>query len=106
MPGPLSISRHHAQGSRTITGHLAGTREEWLAARLELLEAEKELTRRGTARRGDELARRRQALPWVRVDREYRFETDEGNASLADSFQGGTDAPTFSRDRPGLRAGP
>jgi predicted dithiol-disulfide oxidoreductase (DUF899 family) len=82
-----------------MTGHLAGTREEWLAARLELLEAEKELTRRGAARR-------RQALPWVRVDREYRFETDEGNASLADRFQGGTDAPTCSRDRPGLRAGP
>jgi predicted dithiol-disulfide oxidoreductase (DUF899 family) len=60
-----------------------GTREEWLAARLELLEAEKELTRRS-----DELARRRQELPWVRIDREYRFETDEGSASLADLFRG------------------
>jgi predicted dithiol-disulfide oxidoreductase (DUF899 family) len=60
-----------------------GTREEWLAARLELLEAEKELTRRG-----DELARRRQELPWVRVDKAYRFETDEGSASLADLFRG------------------
>jgi predicted dithiol-disulfide oxidoreductase (DUF899 family) len=62
---------------------MTGTREEWLAARLDLLQAEKELTRRS-----DELARRRQALPWVRVDKEYRFETDEGNASLADLFRG------------------
>jgi predicted dithiol-disulfide oxidoreductase (DUF899 family) len=60
-----------------------GTREEWLAARLELLKAEKELTRRS-----DELARRRQELPWVRVDKEYRFETDEGSAALADLFRG------------------
>ena len=60
-----------------------GTRKEWLAARLELLEAEKELTRRS-----DELARRRQETPWVRIDKEYRFETDEGSASLADLFQG------------------
>jgi len=62
---------------------MTGTRKEWLAARLELLEAEKELTRRS-----DELARRRQELPWVRVDKEYRFETDEGSASLADLFRG------------------
>ncbi len=61
----------------------SGTRNEWLAARLELLEAEKELTRRS-----DELARRRQALPWVRIDQAYRFETDEGRASLADLFRG------------------
>src|ERR1700758_577179 len=60
-----------------------GTREEWLAARRELLKAEKEHTRRG-----DELARRRQELPWVRIDKEYRFETDERSASLADLFQG------------------
>ena len=66
-----------------MAGHTIGTREEWLAARLELLEAEKELTRRG-----DELARRRQQLPWVRVDKGYRFETDEGSASLADLFRG------------------
>jgi predicted dithiol-disulfide oxidoreductase (DUF899 family) len=66
-----------------MTTHTTGTREEWLAARLELLEAEKELTRRS-----DELARRRQELPWVRVDKEYRFETDEGSASLADLFRG------------------
>jgi predicted dithiol-disulfide oxidoreductase (DUF899 family) len=66
-----------------MTNHTAGTREEWLAARLELLEAEKELTRRS-----DELARRRQELPWVRIEKEYRFETDEGTASLADLFDG------------------
>jgi predicted dithiol-disulfide oxidoreductase (DUF899 family) len=62
---------------------MTGTREEWLAARLELLEAEKELTRRS-----DELARRRQALPWVRVEKDYKFETDEGSATLKDLFQG------------------
>src|ERR1700682_3399068 len=66
----------------TMTDHKTGTREEWLAARLELLEAEKALTRRS-----DELARRRQELPWVRIDKEYRFETDEGNASLTDFFK-------------------
>jgi predicted dithiol-disulfide oxidoreductase (DUF899 family) len=66
-----------------MTKHMTGTREEWLAARLELLEAEKELTRRG-----DELARRRRELPWVRIDKKYRFETDEGGASLADLFRG------------------
>ena len=60
-----------------------GTREEWLAARLELLQAEKDLTRRS-----DEVARQRQELPWVRIDKEYRFETDEGEASLADLFRG------------------
>ena len=59
------------------------TREEWLAARLVLLEAEKEHTRRG-----DELVERRQALPWVRVDKRYQFETEKGSASLADLFQG------------------
>jgi predicted dithiol-disulfide oxidoreductase (DUF899 family) len=67
-----------------MTKHMTGTREEWLAARLGLLKEEKELTRRS-----DELARRRQQeLPWVRVDKEYRFETDEGSASLADLFRG------------------
>ena len=66
-----------------MTTHMTGTREEWLAARLELLEAEKELTRRS-----DELARRRQELPWVRVEKEHRFQTDEGSASLADLFRG------------------
>jgi predicted dithiol-disulfide oxidoreductase (DUF899 family) len=66
-----------------MTTHRTGTREEWLAARLGLLEAEKQLTRRS-----DELARRRQELPWVRVDNEYRFETDEGSASLAAFSEG------------------
>ncbi len=66
-----------------MTTHKIGTREEWLAARLELLEAEKALTQQS-----DELARRRQELPWVRIDKEYRFETDEGTASLADLFGG------------------
>ena len=66
-----------------MTAPNIGTRETWLAARLALLEAEKELTRRS-----DELARQRQALPWVPVDKPYRFETDEGDATLADLFQG------------------
>jgi predicted dithiol-disulfide oxidoreductase (DUF899 family) len=66
-----------------MTNHKIGTREEWLAARLKLLEAEKALTRRG-----DELSQLRRELPWVRVDKEYRFETDEGKASLADLFGG------------------
>lgn len=66
-----------------MTQHKVGTREEWLAARLELLEAEKEHTRRS-----DELARRRRALPWVRIDKDYRFETEDGPASLSDLFRG------------------
>jgi predicted dithiol-disulfide oxidoreductase (DUF899 family) len=66
-----------------IADHKTGTREEWLAARLKLLQAEKELTRRS-----DELARQRQKLPWVRIDKEYRFETDEGPGSLGDLFKG------------------
>src|SRR5215813_7056678 len=66
-----------------MTTHKIGTREAWLAARRALLKGEKELTRRG-----DELAQRRQELPWVRVDKAYRFETDQGSVSLADLFQG------------------
>jgi predicted dithiol-disulfide oxidoreductase (DUF899 family) len=66
-----------------MADHRTGTREEWLAARLELLEAEKALTRRS-----DELARRRRELPWLRIEKEYRFETDQGPASLADLFAG------------------
>ena len=66
-----------------MTMHMTGTREEWLAARLGLLGAEKELTRRS-----DELARQRQALTWVKVDKAYRFDTDEGNVSLVDLFSG------------------
>ena len=66
-----------------MTKHTTGTRKDWLAARLDLLAAEKDLTRRS-----DELARRRQELPWVRIDKAYRFETDEESASLADLFRG------------------
>jgi len=66
-----------------MTSHAIVTREEWLAARRELLAAEKEHTRRG-----DELARRRQELPWVPIDKGYRFDTDDGSASLADLFRG------------------
>lgn len=63
--------------------HKTGTREEWLAARLELLQEEKAMTRRS-----DELAQQRQDLPWVRIDKDYRFETEAGSASLKDLFQG------------------
>ena len=66
-----------------MTTHRTGTRKEWLAERLELLKAEKELTHRS-----DEVARRRQELPWVRIEKEYQFETDDGTASLADLFRG------------------
>ena len=66
-----------------MTTHTTGTRKEWLAKRIDLLAAEKDLTRRS-----DEVARRRQDLPWVRIDKEYRFETDSGTATLRDLFQG------------------
>jgi predicted dithiol-disulfide oxidoreductase (DUF899 family) len=66
-----------------MTDHAVGTRDEWLAARLELLDAEK-----AHVRRSDELAEQRRALPWVRIDKEYRFDTDDGTATLADLFRG------------------
>ena len=66
-----------------MTSHKTASRDEWLAARMDLLVAEKELTRRS-----DEVARQRQELPWVRVDKDYVFDTDEGTASLADLFRG------------------
>jgi predicted dithiol-disulfide oxidoreductase (DUF899 family) len=66
-----------------MTTHAIGTREDWMAARVELLDEEKELTRRS-----DALALKRQELPWVRVDKAYRFDTDAGTASLADLFRG------------------
>jgi predicted dithiol-disulfide oxidoreductase (DUF899 family) len=66
-----------------MTKHMTGTRKDWLKARLELLEAEKDLTRRS-----DELARRRRELPWVRIGKEYQFETDQGKSSLVDLFKG------------------
>ena len=66
-----------------MTTHMTGTRKDWLAARLELLKAEKELTHRS-----DAVARQRQELPWVRIDKDYRFEIDDGAASLKDLFKG------------------
>ena len=66
-----------------MTKHITGTRDEWLAARVELLKEEKELTRQS-----DELAKRRQELPWVRVEDNYRFDTDEGVTDLAGLFKG------------------
>src|SRR5262245_66606940 len=73
----LSPPRPSCPGqTRAMTDHKTGTREEWLTARLELLDAEKELTRRS-----DELARRRQELPWYRIDKQYRFDTDQRPAS-------------------------
>ena len=66
-----------------MTKHTTGTHEEWLKARLRLLRDEKELTRKS-----DELARQRQELPWVRIDKDYRFDTDDGKASFADLFRG------------------
>ena len=66
-----------------MTTRMTGTHDAWLAARLELLAAEKALTRQS-----DEVARRRRELPWVRIDKAYRFETDAGGASLADLFKG------------------
>jgi predicted dithiol-disulfide oxidoreductase (DUF899 family) len=67
----------------TMTKHKTGTREQWMKARLELLDAEKELTRRS-----DEVAGRRQELPWVKIDKAYGFDTEEGRATLADLFRG------------------
>jgi predicted dithiol-disulfide oxidoreductase (DUF899 family) len=67
----------------TTASHPTATREEWLKERLDLLEAEKELTRAS-----DELARRRRELPWVRIEKDYEFDTDEGGASLRDLFRG------------------
>jgi predicted dithiol-disulfide oxidoreductase (DUF899 family) len=66
-----------------MTAHMTATRDEWLAARLALLEAEKALTQRS-----DEVAAQRQALPWVRIDKPYRFDTEEGSATLVDLFRG------------------
>ena len=66
-----------------MTTHVTATREKWLEARLDLLAAEKDLTRRS-----DEVARLRQRLPWVRVEKVYRFDTDEGSKMLKDLFDG------------------
>jgi predicted dithiol-disulfide oxidoreductase (DUF899 family) len=72
-----------AKKSSGVKGHKIASRKEWLKARIALLKEEKALTRRS-----DEVARKRQALPWVRIDKKYQFETDEGKASLADLFRG------------------
>jgi predicted dithiol-disulfide oxidoreductase (DUF899 family) len=66
-----------------MTKHKTATRDQWLAARLELLKAEKGLTRQS-----DQVAAQREALPWVRIDKDYRFETDEGSRALTDLFRG------------------
>ena len=66
-----------------MTNHRTGTRDEWLDARLDLLKAEKELTRLN-----DDIARQRRELPWVRIDKDYRFDTEDGEATLADLFHG------------------
>src|SRR6201982_3985424 len=76
-------SRKVRKETNTMTTHKTGTREDWLKARIELLQAEKELTHRS-----DEVARQRQDLPWVPINKGYRFETDEGGTSLADLFRG------------------
>ncbi len=73
----------YIQKEKTMTKHKTATREEWLAARKKLLEAEKELTKKS-----DELARQRQELPWVRIDKKYKFDTDEGSSTLLDLFRG------------------
>ena len=73
----------HAAAGHAAAGHALGTREEWLAARLALLDDEKELTRRS-----DALAERRRQLPWVRVEKEYRFDTEQGSRTLAELFEG------------------
>ena len=66
-----------------MTAHRIASRDEWLQERVELLKAEKELTRAG-----DALAKRRQDLPWVKVEKDYEFDTDQGRASLKDLFRG------------------
>src|SRR5437660_1764112 len=76
-------SRMERKETKTMPTHETGTREQWLKARLELLKAEKELTHRS-----DQVERQRQELPWVPINKGYRFETDDGSASLADLFRG------------------
>jgi predicted dithiol-disulfide oxidoreductase (DUF899 family) len=76
------IARENS-GMKNGSDKQVGTREEWLEARFKLLKAEKEHTRRG-----DQLALMRQQLPWVPVDKDYQFETDEGRARLSDLFRG------------------
>src|ERR1700728_2407184 len=83
MSTKATISEPKNMRQKHKVEHKVVSREEWLTARKELLEAEKALTRRS-----DELAQRRQELPWVQISKDYRFETDEGKAVLADLFRG------------------
>jgi predicted dithiol-disulfide oxidoreductase (DUF899 family) len=83
MPSSRVAGRHHHNVEQTMGHHKIGTHDEWLAAREQLLGREKEHTRLG-----DEIARQRLELPWVRVDAEYRFDTDDGERSLLDLFDG------------------
>src|SRR5215218_6700414 len=78
-----TAKRRRARRERTMADHRIGTREEWLAAREELLKREKEHTRLG-----DEIAQQRRDLPWVPVAKDYRFDTDEGEKSLGELFDG------------------
>src|SRR5215211_641035 len=80
---PLSPRPSAPKEASAMPEHKVGTREEWLRAREELLAREKELTRRN-----DELARERRELPWVPVEKDYRFETEDGTKSLPDLFDG------------------
>src|SRR5947208_1928831 len=82
-PAPWPHNRTQPSKQEAEMQHQIASRDEWLQARMKLLKDEKEHTRRS-----DELARRRQELPWVRVDKEYRFDTDEGSAALQDLFRG------------------
>src|SRR4029450_12409664 len=75
-PVPTSAPRDRA----SMTAHRTGTRDQWQSARLDLLKAEKELTRLN-----DDIARQRRDLPWVRIDKDYRFDTEDGEATLARS---------------------
>jgi len=77
MPDIEITKPHRITLKEKLMTHPVGTREQWLKARLELLQAEKELTRRS-----DELALRRQALPWVRVEQDYSFDAEPGKLSL------------------------
>ena len=83
-----------------MTEHKVGTREEWLAARAALLEEEKQLTRRS-----DELARNRQALPWVPVENDYRFETEDGAKTFAELFEAGPSCRLSLHVRPDNETG-
>src|SRR6266513_337149 len=74
----------HKIGTRDQPSHRYGSARQWLAERMKLLKAEKELTRRS-----DEIARKRQELPWVRIDKEYEFDTDEGSFAGANFTAGG-----------------